>query len=98
MKDTASGFTFCNAMKLRLRWSTTVTLSHQIQQFNAIMLLRSSCPVYWFGDLTAVSQRCKILATSMKAEMAVFKVAAREGAVRSSLQLLADDTANVCQS
>ena len=63
----------------------------------AAVHVRSAC---WFSDLTAVSQRCKILArpTSMKAEMAVFKVAARKGAVRSSLQLLADDTANVCQS
>ena len=61
----------------------------------AAVHVRSAC---WFGDLTAVSHRCKILATPMKAEMAVFKVAAREGAVRSSLQLLADDTANVCQS
>ena len=51
----------------------------------AAVHVRSAC---WFGDLTAVSQRCKILATSMKAEIALFKVAAREGAVRSSLQLL----------
>ena len=53
----------------------------------AAVHVRSAC---WFGDL-------KILAKSMKAEMAVFKVTAREGAVRSSLQLLADDTTSVCQ-